>query len=308
MKYGNTSRTLSLILHGLVFVLFASLALYFGAFVAPVYFLDQSRWGSVLPYNLVLELAVIGTALATMSGFGLFYSYKSLVNAGDDKPVVAAFTCFIVEGYIGAIFCLLNAAIYSDLTTTSSIPFIVILGIILAIALLIAANIPMVKLFDGKDSTMLFFGMSIGAAVSTGSIGFFSLLSLLVSFGKGIDSWLYEKRLILLIYVIANLIAAGLAIAGAVIVKKNSAGQKSSNIAALLDCVGISVFGLGLVLIGTADLVYKDGLVHFESAKFAFTGMAYPLCSIIFGSLIVIGGLIAAGITYSSSQKKAISK
>ena len=310
MKYGNTSRTLSLIFHLIIGLAFGALGLYYGIFVTPLYWtVNQMAFTNyqVFAFNFNLELAVLGLSLFLISIYGFVQAVKSILRPSDDELVVKSFVAFIAEGYIGALFALANAAIYFDLLSFGSIPFIVIMGLLLAIILLIAANIPMVHIFDGRDSRPLLSGLSYAAGVFFG-ISALELLASLVgiwSRGGNVLSFNFQVTSLLGFSCLALAIVAILAlVAGFVIAKKK--GAKPLTIGGFLASIAIMIVGGIVAGNGIFDLYFKDvGSVHMESKTLTYTGLAYPVCAMVFGAAI-IGVGIAFLIATAKDSKKAI--
>lgn len=308
MKYGNTSRTLSLIFHALIAAAFGVMGLYYGIFVTPLYwtpnqiaFTDEK----IFAFNFNLELAALGLALMIISIYGLVQAAKAVLEPNSDEHIIKSFVAFIVEGYIGAGFCLANACIYFDLLSFSSIPFIVVIGLLLAIVLLIATNIPMVRIFDGRDSNPLLAGLNYGAGTFLGILGLEILASLfgLWSRGSNLLPSSFQVVSALGASCLAVLIAAGLTIAGGVVIQKKK-GAKPLTVSGYLDSAAIMLVGGAVIGNGVFDLYFKDSPnVHFESSTLAFTGLAYPICAIIFGAIIFAAGIVFLIMNGKDSKK-----
>lgn len=310
MKYGNTSRTLSLIFHLLIGLVFGALGLYYGAFVTPLYWTtNQALFTNfqVFAFNFNLELAVLGLSLFLISIYGFIQAVKSILKPSDDELVVKSFVAFIAEGYVGAFFALANAAIYFDLLSFGSIPFIVIMGLLLGIILLIAANIPMVRIFDGRDSKPLLSGLAYSAGVFFGilALELFASLVGIWSRGSNVLSFNFQVSSLLGFSGLAIAIAAVLSLFAGLVIAKNK-GAKPLTLGGYLASVAIMVVGGTVAGNGIFDLYFKDvGSVHMESKSLAFTGLAYPVCSMVFGAAI-IGVGIAFLIVTAKDSKKAI--
>lgn len=312
MKYGNTSRTLSLIFHSIILVAFGVLGFYFGIFVTPLYWTNNAAAFNnavIYAYNFDLELSVLGLSLFAISVYGLIKAVKAILDPNDDEQIVRSFIAFIVEGYIGAIFCLANAAIYFDLLSFGSIPFIVVMGLLLGIILLIAVNIPMVKIFDGRDSTPLLAGMSFGGAVYFGFNALeivVSLLGALIASKNGYTISFYSSIMTFLgsCFLALAIVTALTAVAGVIIGKKKS--EKSLFVGGYLDSAAIMLVGLTVLANGVFDYYYRDSnSVHFESKTLEYTGIAYPVCAMVFGSLVVLAGIAFLVIAARDAKKPA---
>lgn len=320
MKYQNTSRTLSFLAHALITVLFGLLGLYFGIFVVPEYFLTQSAklewvWENFLfngAFLLYLELAVIGLSMATISGYGLYHSVKALQNPRDDEPVVKSFTVLIVEGWLMGIFFLLQSVLFFDLTGNTgsgkdNLTFVIIMGIILALMLLIATNIPMVKLYDGKDQKPLLKELVGGLMVVTCFTAIEAGIALITNAtNSSLNPWKQgEINWLLFVITAMNLVAAILALIVYFFVF-----DKNGKLAGYLTGGAILSLGAGLIAYGVLSLVWKDHGIHLNyigdlgAYKFGDKyGYGFMVMNLVVG-VITLGlgtGLIA-------TTKKSVSK
>jgi hypothetical protein len=317
MKYGNTSRTLSLVFHLLILLAFGVMGFYYGIFVTPfaltrsqIAFTNSVVW----PFNFSLQLAVLGLSMFVISIYGFIQALKAIMNPSDDKPVVKAFTTFIIEGYIAAIFCLANACIYFDLLSFNNkdnITFIIIISLILAIGLLIATNIPMYKLFDGQDPTALNAGFNFGAAVVAGVMA----LELVASLGAGYFDDPHQTGAelrfgLLLGGALVNLAVLALTlVAGLKVRKAGAADKKVATLAGSLDSGAIFLVGALILSLGIVDFYFRDesNYSHFEGVNFGktATGTAYAICSIVFGAIIIAGSIFFLVTTLNPNKKEA---
>jgi hypothetical protein len=312
MKYQNTSRVLCLGFHALIVAVFGALGIYFTFFVTPLYFTVYQTYFITLTaaFNLYLELGVLGMALFTISIYGLIQGIKAVLTPSDDAPVVKSFTAFIVEGYVASLFFLANGLVFFDLTSGSSgnLAFVIIMAIIFAILLLIATNIPMVRLYDGKNQNPLLAGLSLGGAVT---FVYLALSYILALIGSASHSAEYYTNIInpsLLGLFFASLIIAGLLIASAVLILKSGDKKKKVNIAGYL--VGGSVLVLAGMFIGTGivDLIQSDSNVHLEGIALKYTGVAYPIMSLVVGALLFVGGIAFVIINSKEPAPKKVAK
>jgi hypothetical protein len=296
MKYQNTSRVLTLVFHAIILAAFGSLGFYYGAFCAPYYFTsDPGAFGvgQSLAYNLYLELATIGLTLMTISVYGVIQGIKGILHPDDDAPVVKGFTAFIVEGYIAAIFFLANAAIYFDLISGSNLAFIIVMAVLFAVILLIAANIPMVRLFDGKDQKPLFAMMSLGG----GTFFAFEALIIAITYFVMIAqpaslAFYFNIKMFLLIGFLCSTIAAALLItSGVLIIKKGVSSPKVVKISGYLTGSSIVVLGVAQILIGALTLVWSDHSCHLEYAKLGYGGPSYAIMCLVSGVALLGAGI-----------------
>jgi len=316
MKYQNTSRTLSFLAHALIALLFGLLGLYFGIFVVPWYFLPSTArtgivewfWENALfngSFLLYLELAVIGLSMATISGYGLYHSIKALQNPRDDAPVVKSFTVLIVEGWIMGIFFLLQAALYFDLTgntgsTKDNLVFVIVMGILFALILLIATNIPMVKLYDGKDQKPLLKEMVGGVMVVTGFTAIESAIALIANAtNSSLNPWKQGEINWLLAVVVAMNLAAVVLTAIAYFAVFN----KNGKLAAYLAGFAVLALGAGLIAYGVLSIVWRDDCIHLNyigdlgAYKFGDKyGYGFMIMNLVVGAITLGlgGGVIAA--------------
>lgn len=310
MKYQNTSRVLTFAFHALIFACFGALGIYYAFFCAPLYFTTWPNHfgvGTQLGYNLYLELATIGLTLMLISGYGMVQGYKGLKNPNDDVPVVRGFTAFIVEGYIAALFFLANAAIYFDLISGSNLAFIIIMAILFAIVLLIAANIPMVRLYDGKDQKPLFAMMSLGAGSFFCIEAIIVILTFIGMYTHSAEAYYFNIKMFLLIALLGSLIIGGLLIAAGVLIIKK--GDKPSIVKLSGYLVGGSLLAIAAVLLvtGALTLVWSDLNCHLEYAKCVYKDPAYAIMNLVVGALSLGAGvafMIINGKDDGSTKKK----
>lgn len=305
MKYQNTSRILCLLFHSIITLSCLALGLYFGGFVVPLFFtLNFDAWRSNLfdaPYFMYLEFAVIGFTFAILSGLGTVKAYKAVMNPKDDKEVVQSLTLFIVEGWILSLALLLQGMLLFDMRSSNSNPaFTIIMSLIFAILLLIATNIPMVKLYDGKDQNQLLSYLLTGASLFTGLMFVFVGLSLSLmatNFAHYISS-----LAMLLILFFQNVIAFVFFFVSRFLLAKGK-----SKLSGSLAASGILTLGVGLITYGAFDMVYSDKPVHFyllgtpvqptTSSEF---GYGFPVMAIVIGAFV----LVAASYIFWTVQKE----
>ena len=319
MKYANTSRTLSFLAHLLIVLAFGALGLYFGAFVVPEYFgTDPKYFAEFLfdgAYLLYLELAVVGLSFAVISGYGLFYSVKGLMNPRDDAPVVKALTTLIVEGWAAAIFFLLQAVLFFDLTgnngADSNLVFVIVMSLLIAIIFLIATNIPMVKLYDGKDQKPLLHGFIGGAMVFTCAIALETGLSLIVNAANtSVNVWKQsEINLLLLTITLSNLVAFVL-----LLLSWLNNFKKGNKLPGFMAGGAVIAVGIGLIVYGVLTIVWRDNGIHLnyaleEGKTYIFGGAhwgyGFPIMNLVVGAVTsVLGGYIMIAANKSTELAK----
>jgi hypothetical protein len=321
MKYGSTSRMMALVFHAILFAAFGVLGLYFGFFVAPeyfdpaiqTYFTNGATFGA---YNLYLELAVIGLAIATVSGYGLVEGVKAVLAPNDDAPVIKSFTAFIGDGYIASAFFLLQGMLFFDLTANKNLPFVIIMAILITIILLIATNIPMVKLFDGKDQKPLVVGLSLSGAVTFFWIAAEVLLTLIVSQGyvarNGAytgSSWIHTQ---LLIGGLASLAIMGLLLGAAIVtLKKGTQDKGAAALSGYLTSGAVALLGGEMLALGIIEVVnYSTEKIHMESSTLsaATYGYGYGIMLLILGSAALLAAIYFAAVTGKEAGKKPVAK
>ena len=296
MKYSNTSRLLNVIFHGLIVLIFGALGVFFGLVVAPYYLaIDPLAWlesGSTFidgSYTLWAGLGIVGLTIASVSGYGLYNGIRGILNPRDDEVVVKGFNAFIVDGYIAGIFCLLNAVLYFDGIKGSSLGFAIIVMIILFIGLMIASNIPMVKLYDNKDQTPLLSTLLIGAGIFFAWAAVVTFFTLVGSWSQGVVSWSKIVNGKLLAFFLAYLVSAALLIISSILLR----GGKAKKLVGHLSAGAILLAGGAFVSTGVLTLVYSDKAIHLCGINRILPehGNAFGIIAIIVGALVIIGAV-----------------
>ncbi|MCR4562765.1 MAG: hypothetical protein K5694_06160 [Bacilli bacterium] len=315
MKYTNTSRFLSTVFHALILLGFGALGVIFAFFITPYFFSnagtpDTSIWlrsDMSKPFNLYAELGIIGLTLAVVSGYGLFQGIKSILNPSDDKPVVKSFAAFFADGYIAAVFFILQAAVYFNLTANgSNIAFVIIMAVIIAIIILIGTNIPMVRVFDGKDSTDLFVAISLGATAFFASLALVNFLPLIGSLRSGSYNGNVLINTQLTVAVIAGVVGAILSCFSLLIVhKKGAADKKGFALSNYLNAGALAVAGAYFIAIAVTEFVFYGAKGHLNTSDLTYGGNGYPIMLIVVGSLLVIAALVLGLFSGKEPTKKA---
>lgn len=309
MKFQNTSRLLSFLFHSLIVLGFGALGVYFAFFVVPQYFSSHySDWTETLvtaPYFLYLEFAVLGLAFFGISIYGAIQGYFALARPRDDEPVVKSLTAFIVEGWILSIAFLLHGVLLFDLLANGeNFAFTVIMALIFAIIFLIATNIPMVKLYEGRDQTLLLRAILLGFGLVTALIALLSFSSLAAMLAETSFAKKAALSQFLGTLIVQNAVASGLSFGAAFLLKggkKKTAGYLASG----------AVFALaaGLIVFGSLDMLYYDKSVHMnlvnahiaDPAQNGF-GYGFPIMAIVIGAVLLVA--TAYLIWYSSVEHK----
>ncbi len=317
MKYTSTSRTLSLLAHAIIFLAFGFMGIWFGFFVVPQYLganADYFYAVSGLAFNtngaffLWFELAVIGLAFMVISLFGFIQAMKSLKDIHNDEPAVRSFSALICEGWIAAIFFFLQAALLWDLTANGNLVFVIVMALLIAIVLLIATNIPMVKIFDQRDQTPLLRDFIGSASLVTFFMGVEATLALI-----GAVTWANQKSQIfnlLYIIIIASFVTAVLAFFGWLILGKNKT-DKGLKISSFFSAGAIAVTGAGLITYGIFDIVYQHApgsssallAVHLYNKELSAFDLGFGIMGIVLGSLLLIGAIVVVYFANNDSIK-----
>lgn len=318
MKYTVTSRTVSVIFHGFIALVFGLMGIWFGFFVVPQYlgsdpkmFYPNMQFDTTGAFLLWFELAVIGLVFGVISIFGLVFALKSFKDLRNDELIVKSFSMFICEGYIAALFFLLQASLLWNLTANGNLVFVIVMSLLIAIILLIATNIPMVKLYDQLDQTpLLIYFIESGALIAL-VVGVEAALALL-----GARTLATQKNQIiylLLVMVATSVVSFVLSLLGALNLRKRQ-DEKGHRITGYLVGSSIIVTGLGLALFGVLDMVwqevpgthtvlpvhlYSQGLNNFD------VGFGVMAC-VLGGILLVFGLLVALGAFFQN--KKSVAK
>ncbi len=316
MKYTNTSRLLSLIFHAIIFLGFGTLGVYFGLALATTY-LNESVVFSVnipeAPYNLFSEIGIVGLSLATISAYGFVQAYKSIQNPKDDAPVIKAFNAFIAEGFIAGIFCLANGVIYFDAIrggTEKGLGFLIAAMIILFIGLMIATNIPMVKLYDNKDQTPLLSSLAMAAAVFFGWATIITLGTLIGSWANNsASSWSHVINSQLVAFMLVYAVNTVLLVFSSLFLKKGEELKKK--LAGYFTSLTIFLTSLCFIADGVIGLVYGNTSgnvknVHLEGINLALpkSGDAYAIICLVVGALLLVGSIVFVGMHGTGKLKK----
>lgn len=316
MKYTSTSRTLSLMAHALIFLAFGFMGIWFGFFVVPQYLggtPDYFYRDSGLSFNtngsffLWFELAVVGLAFMVISTLGFIDAFKAIQNPHDDEPAVRSFSALICEGWIAAIFFLLQACLLWDLTANGNLVFVIVMALLIAIILLIATNIPMVKIFDQRDQTPLLCDFIGSAALTCLVVGVEAALALI-----GAATWANQRvQVSHLLYVIiaVSIVSAIFAFVGWLRLKKEKS-DKSLKFASFMSAGAIAVTGAGLLVYGIMDIVYQYAPgstsvalpVHLYMKDLSFD-LGFGVMAIVLGSLLLIGAFAVAYFANNDSIK-----
>lgn len=312
MKYSSTARVLSTVFHAMIFIAFGCLGFYFGFFTTPFYWtssvLSLFQDGYIGAYNLYLELAILGLSLMSVSLYGLIEGIRSLLNPNDDVPVVKSFVAFIGDGYIAAAFFLLQGILLFDLVANNNVAFVIVMGILIAVILLIATNIPMVKLFDGKDSTLLLGGLSLSAAVcfAWGAVEtFLSYLNHVQSTENG--AALVNTQLIIG-FALCLVIAALLFVSGMLILKNGVSNKKTTLLANCLTSGAVLTTSGLLFALSIMEIVYHDKQYrcHLEWEDLIAKNYGYGIMGLILASIAFFAAIYFFVISLTGGNNKKV--
>lgn len=312
-KYQSTSRILVVAFQALLFLGFGAFGCYYGFFAVPFYLTANPGLDGIVStgyaYNFFLELAVIGLTVMTVAIYGLVQGIKGILEPKNDEPVVKGFTAFIVEGYLAAAFFFLNAFVYFDLIKGQkgeNLTFVIVMASILFVVLMIATNIPMVRLYDNRDQKPLLAGLSYGFAVAGAWTAVMNALTLIGSFSTDTTNGYEQTRIILLIGLAAGLaVALFLFFAGHLLRKGKK--ENSSKTAGYLSSGAIAMSGAMYLVIGVLDIVWADLKCHLNYPNRAFESgnYTYGIMAIILGGLLLIGSLVFVYLNSQGTKKVA---
>ena len=171
---------LNLVLFFILFAGFGALGIWAGILVSPFMI---SQVGPIdLPsfsVGLAWELGALGLAGFIISIFGLIYSIRSVMHASDDVLVHKTFDCYVMLGFLVALFLFLNGAWLYRLTSTNfnytELGFAIAFFIVLSIIIGIAVSVPFVKMHGDVTNqnsqmsaiSLLAFAINAGIAIPT---------------------------------------------------------------------------------------------------------------------------------------------
>lgn len=317
MKYTNTSKVLSLVFHGLMTLGFGAMGIYFAFFVVPFAFTTNPyQFSSGLfqaSYYLYLELAVVGIAFFLISGFGTYKALMSISGGKDsDEAVRTSLTCFITEGWIGAITLFLDGSVLFDAmkgSANAEITFPIVMCVLVSIVLLIATNIPMVRMYDGRDYSPLLKSLLLGGAIVMITLALDSLFSLIGLTARSWDAKTMPFLYQLIAIVIPAAIAGGLLLAGGILLPKKEASPKKMQLGTILLGASMIIVSVTFLTHASLEFVWQAdyryhliGLLNVENG-FQYPGLGYGIMSVI-AAAFLIGGGVAAILFSGKGEKK----
>ena len=252
-------------------------------------------------------LAAFGLAEFLMSVFGLVTSVRSLLKSNDDQLVKDSFLCYIGVGYIVAAFLFLNATWLYRLTSTNfgfdKLGFVIVAYLIALIIVLIATNVPLVKLFgeesDGNKTMMLLSG-SLGVANCGLALAFIGPMIRNLAYGSFAHSNLVNGKYIT--YFLIPLIASLVAFVAFFGYKKAAASNETKKLNGFLFEGALAIDGAAMMVAGILDYLThekKVSLLVSTAGNSAANSnwLEFVVVSCIFGGLIVIGACVLAYFT-----------
>lgn len=318
MKYSSTPRLINTIIFALLSIGFGFLAIYFGCLVNPFLWNitgspidNMPTSGSVALYEM---FGAIGFAGLIISCFGLVTSVKSLLKSSDDELVVKSFLSYIALGYMLTAVFLLNAAWLYRLTTSNfgynGIGFVIVVYILAVIILLIATNVPLVKILgeeeDGNKTMSLITG-TLAAANLGLALAFFGPWIRNLAAGAYSNSDLVNLKY--LMFFLMPLVAALIAfLAKLGYGKAIKTGQTLKKNAYLFEGA-LAIDGIAMIIAGVFSYLWREKKISFMtsvggSAAKNSNWLEFTVMSIIVGSLIIIGAIVLVILTVKPPKAK----
>ncbi|MCR5491107.1 MAG: hypothetical protein K6F32_03150 [Bacilli bacterium] len=318
MKYSSTPRLINTIIFALFFLGFGFLAVYYGILMNPFLWITAgSPLGDVATGSIALceMFGAVGFAGTIISCFGLMYSVKSLLKSNDDELVQKSFLSYIGLGYMLAGVFFLNAIWLYRLTTTNfgydGIGFVIVVYLLATIVLMIATNVPLVKILgEEEDGTKTM-------ALITGSFAAANLglaLSFLGPWLRNLAAGAYSNSDIVnlkyMVFTLLPLVSACLAFLATLGYKKAQKEGTPKKTNAFLFAGAVGVDGIAMIVAGVFSYLWQDKKLSFitsvggTAAKNA-NAMEFTVVSIIIGSLLVIGAVVLAILTVKPPKLKS---
>ena len=317
MRYTNTSKVLSLIFHAILALGFAAMGIYFAFFVVPFAFTSNPYAFSdnlfAASFYLYLELAVVGISFAIISSYGFAKAFLSYSNAkNSDQNVRDSLTAFICEGWIASITMFLNGSVLFNAMTgseTADVTFPIVMCVLLSIVLLIATNIPMVKMYDGKDYSPLLKGLALSGAIVLLTLAFDTIFALIGLFSRTYTATTSPFMAQLLAIIVPSLIAGALLLVTGILLKKENATNKSVTFATIALGVSMIVISVTLICHGTFEFLWQDSKYHLigilNENNFNFPGLGYGIMCIIASAFLIGGGVTAIVLSNHSGNRSS---
>ncbi len=309
----STMRPINAFLFFLLMAGFGALAIYFGFLLTP--FIWNGKGAVIelpdMSYALVLMLGAIGIAGFVISSYGFVVSILSIVKRNDNYTV-KAFASYISIGYVLCIALLLNAVWLYRLTTTNygynEFGFVITLYVIALIVLLIATNVPLVKLYGEEKNSGKTMRVITGAAAAINfgiALPFF--LSYLNAVNVGIFNYSSVVTMKFGIYALIAFIAFILSFSSFIVFGQADKKNEES-------VLGFSLFGVtsladagALITCGVFAQIYSDKKVSFMAKKIGEVfeySTEFAIMSYIIGILLFIGVVFVVIYSLTPHKKK----
>ena len=303
MKYSSTSRLVNAIVFPILLLAFGFLGVYFSFFVSPTYLSplgEAQKFASSFPYNFSMSFGMLGIAVMALACYGTILSIKAL---GDkkDAAVEKTFFIYIAISYVLAAWFALNALVFYRLIGKDQYVFWIVMFVIFLIGSLIAGNVPLMKILDGKESNeILIIITEAAAALALGylcnSIPTFLVATISAANGSGYYAN-YTNQL--LTSSILAAIALCVSVLGIVFIKK---GKKIGEIlagATLLPYSGM------FIATGIFEIIYRnENKFSLQSVKGNFAGWDYVVMSFIVALILLIGAATFLSSSILPEKKK----
>ena len=320
MKYSSTPKFINTILFGLLSIGFGILGVYFGFFVAPFLWItpgsvvDLPEAGSVALFEMI---AAFGLAECLMCLVGLALSIKSLTK-NDDNLVLGSFLCYIGIGYILSAFVFLNGIWLYRLTTTnfgfSNLGFAIAAYLIVFILLMVATNVPLVKLLGEEEdgnNTMKLLSSTLGIANLGLALAFFGPFIRNLAYGDFTNGAIMNAKYAL--YFLLPLLASALSIVAYLGYRKAAESKQAKKLNGFLFEGAIAVDGIAMIVAGALDYAFRKKNVSLLASVAGKTAqnpnsLEFIILSCIWGGLIVLGAAALVIITIFPPKAKAAKK
>ncbi|MBO4737235.1 MAG: hypothetical protein J5627_02200 [Bacilli bacterium] len=303
MKYSSTSRLVNAIVFSILLLAFGALGDYFSFFVSPTYLNplgEAQRFSGTYPYNFSLNFGMLGMAVAALSAYGLFLSIKALSDK-KDIAVQKTFFIYIAISYVFAAWFALNALVFYRLIGQAQYVFWIVMFVIFLIASLVAGNVPLMKILDGKESNeILIILVEAGAALAFGylcnTIPTYLVATISAANGSGYYANFTNQ---LLTNSILACVALCASIASVVFIKK---GKKLGEILA-----GATLLPFSGMFLATAifEIIYKgENKFSLQTQKANFGSWDYVVMCFVVATVLLAGAVIFLSSSLLPEKKK----
>lgn len=312
MRNYEVMRPINVVIFLVLLCGFGALGIYYGGLVAPFILLGK---GAVvnLPttsYALNLMLGAIGFAGFAISLYGFIVSLISIVKRNDDYTV-KAFASYIALGCVACVAFFLNAAWVYRLTTTNNgyneFGYIITLYVIALIVLLIATNVPLVKLFGEEKTANKTMKTIVGAAFA---VNFGLCLPVALTYFSVLGKVFNQSSVITMklgVYSLLTLVATLVSLAAFIAFEKADKQGKEGKAGFYLFGLSTLVDAGALITCGVFSTLYSKIKVNFMSANLEFAySTEFAVMSYILGILLVLACVGVVIYSIVPHKKKAI--